>query len=68
MHFARPQYLELQISAQETIFGFFRYSNLGPVTFREATVAFYFLILVTLWFFQVPKTFDKLINVIYEGH
>ena len=32
-----------------------RYASLGPVTFREAAVSFYFLLLVSLWFFQVAK-------------
>jgi len=43
--------------SSEELQGFLRqeYSNLGPVTFREATVAFYFFILVTLWFFQEPE-------------
>ena len=32
-----------------------RYASLGPLTFRETAVSFYFLILVSLWFFQVAK-------------
>ena len=32
-----------------------RYASLGPLTFREAAVSFYFFILVSLWFFQVSK-------------
>ena len=32
-----------------------RYASLGPLTFRETAVSFYFLILVSLWFFQVAN-------------